>query len=519
MAYRKPPRELLEGLSMTPGVSHKERNRLLALFFVMAVVTAALLGGLDRFLGGMRRRLPTAEVVIPGEAESRPSPLVEIPETIPWTADPGFVEARIKEKTPEDRVTESPEALLKLAELVRLRPHAHFLLDPELRAERGFLTPDPADVLATPSKYRVRPVEFTGELVFAERVDTKAEFSVDVNFQYATQWTGMLKVASAKGDDRFVSFLGLDDGVEDLDRLVGRRVKLQGVFYRLRDVRAEGEMRTTAFVLAKKIVRALTVPATKELPADFAATIDDSARESQLVVYDDAFYRVFGYVFSNPPERVLGVDPPRAIASRDGWDRADDLRLKPVRIKGRVVQVRYEPFEYGNESFQLVRQSDAMATGWYTVYVASHDAEGLYVVGMKDRPVGCEEGADVEVDAIYFRRLLFKNRGSAHPADAPPNFDPSRHGLTRASVVFAPRQPVLLRPPAREIDAAFEWKILGVGAAVSLVLAIMVIRDRARVRRASEALRKHRGERLRTLGVDLTAVARRTFGGAKDGAG
>jgi hypothetical protein len=507
MSFRKTTSGSMHGIALTPGVTNRERNRLIVLFLLMTAVTAVLLGGFDRFFGDLRRSPPPDE--FPGEARSVLPPVEIGVEFVPWNADPIELDALIKDASPVGRGAPTPSALKRLADLTRRRPHSQFLLDPAYREFRGFLTPDVDDVFAHPSRYRAKPVEFAGVLASAERVDTAATFGADVNFGFASQWTGRLRVPGADGAERTVSFLGLDDAFGEPDQLVGSRVKLQGVFYRLSEIGVGGAATPTVFVLAKKLVRALSVPALKELPAGFAASIDDSTFDRQRTVYDDAFYAVFGYVFSNPPARVLGPDPPPTLASRDGWERATELRLKPVRVTGRVQQIRYEPFEYGGDSYQLVRPSDAFATGWYTVYVASLDGEGLYVVGCKDRPAGCEVGDDVEADGVYFRRLLFPNRGAVQPREAPLGYDRALHGLTKASIVFAPHGVrSVSAKPWREATDAFSFTIIALGVIVTLCLAVFVVRDRDLALRASAELRRAKSDRLKAQGIDLTRLAR-----------
>ena len=510
MALRKTPRRLLNDIGLNRGVSTKERARLIALFFVMAVITVAMLGGLDQTFSGLRRKAPATPIA----GESPPGETIDIGvEVVPWTFDPAFLEARLSEKTAEDRVKEYPEALNELAKQARLRPHTQFLLDPVYRESRGFLTPAPAEVFAAASAFRAKPVEFNGTLIDAVLVDTKSEFGVDLNFEFASQWIGTLRVddAADPAGGKLVTFLFLDEGAGQDPRrdLLNRRVKLQGVFYRLRDVRFDDRYETTLFLLGKKLVRALSIPALKTGVEELASRIDDTTEERQQVVYDDAFFESFGYAFLSTPETLRQRGDPVKITGRDGWDRAEDLRLSNVHLHGVVMHMAYEPFEYAGKPFELVRQGDAPCTGWYTTYVADARAEGLYVVGTMTRPSGVEKGSEVEVDGVYYKRLVFLNQGTAKPGEAPPGYDPVKHGRTKSSVLFATAPMRVVVPPKAEDQTAFKWSLLGVVCAGGVVLAFFVARDRRRAREIGDALRRHKSELLRARGVDLAAAARR----------
>jgi hypothetical protein len=514
MAYRTRSREIISGLEMSAGVTGKERARLIFLFVAMAGVTVAMLGGFDTLLAGFRRKPATGPVIDGGP----PVEKIDVVENVvPWTLDPKFIESRISEATEADRVKEYPEALREIAEHVRGRPHVNFLLDPAYRESRGFLTPDVSEVLAAPGKFRGKPLEFVGTLESADLVDTKDEFGVDLNYQFASQWSGTVRVESAAGPARLVSFLFLDDGAgEDPRRdLLGRRVKLQGVFYRLRDLKVGASFETSVFALGKRLVRALWVPALKAPPPDLKSRIDDATVERQRTVYDDEFYAAFGYAASNPPEELLAASPPTPIKHGDLWPMADEYRLKTVRFDGVVLRVAYEPFEYGGRTFELVRPTDAIATGWYTVYVAAPNAQALYVVGMKDRPDGFAVGSHVELDGVFFKRLVFANKGASDPAAAPPGFDPSQHGQTKAAIVFAVGPLREVRPPPQREMQPFMLGVMVVAAVAALGIALVVRRDRKIARELGDHLRRHKGARLRSSGVDLTSIAKTRLPGGK----
>lgn len=518
MALRKTPRKLLNDMGLAPGVSTKERTRLIALFFIMGVVTIAMLGGLDKTFAGFRRKGPPTPV----EGESAARETIDIGvEVVPWTFDPAFLEARISEKSVEDRVKEYPEALAELGRQFRLRPHTQFLLDPVYRETRGFLTPTPAAVLADPKFFRAKPVEFNGTLIDAALVDTKAEFGVDLNFDFASQWIGTLRIddPSDAGGGKLVTFLFLDEGAGQDPRrdLLNRRVKLQGVFYRLRDVRSDDRYETTVFLLGKKLVRALSIPTLTTDVKDLAARIDDSTEERQQNVYDETFFESIGYAFLSPPATLAARGEAKKIEGRDGWDRAEDFRLANVRLHGVVMHMAYEPFEYAGKPFELVRQSDAACTGWYTTYVADPRADGLYVVGTMTRPEGVEKGSEIEVDAVYYKRLLFLNRGTVKPGEAPPGYDPAKHGRTKSSILFATAPIRAIHPPKPEDRTVFKWTLVGVVCLSGSVLALFVARDRRRARELGDALRHHKSALLRSRGVDLTAAAQRTGDAAGPG--
>jgi hypothetical protein len=501
MALRKPSRRFVREFGSASGVSTKERTRLIALVFVMAVVTVAMLGGLDQLFAGMRRK--PASTAIPGEPGAA-TPIEIGVQVEPWRFDPAYLESRISEKSGEDRVKEYPEALLGLAQQVRLRPHGQFLVDPEYRDARGFLTPKAGEVLAEPTRFRAKPVEFNGTLIDAVRVDTKSEFGVDLNFEYASQWTGVMRLDGEAPDDpgRLLTFLFLDDGAGEDPRkeFLNRRVKLQGVFYRLRDIRSDDRYETTLFVLGKKLVRALSISAPTVPIDELAARIDDESPERQAVVYDDEFYDVFGYAFLSGPEALARRGEPRRIEGSDGWNRAAELRLANVRLHGVVLRVAYEPFEYGGRAFELVRKTDAPCTGWYTTYVADTRAEGLYVVGTMERPEGLQKGAEVELDAVYFRRLVFLNQGTAKPGEAPPGYDPAKHGRTKAAILFSPSPLRLVAPPPQEDRSLFRWTLLAVSVVAAAGIAFFVARDRRLARELGVSLRRRGGESFRARG-------------------
>ncbi|HYC77249.1 MAG TPA: hypothetical protein VEI02_06445 [Planctomycetota bacterium] len=504
MLHSHRSRRFAPDVGASGSLTGKERAKLFSLFLLMAVTTAAVFGGLDSLTRGLSPRRAVA--TIPGE----PAPKEELtvyPEVVRWTADPAWFDARVSEATPEDRVREYPEALKALADLVRFRPHQHFALDPEYREHLGFLTPTVDEVLEKPSGFRTKPVEFNGVLESAELVDTREAFGVDLNDRFASQWTGLVRVGEPGPEARYVSFLFFDVVEPDPPRLLGRQVRLQGVFYRKRDVKLGERYVTTAFVLGKKLTPALRVPRSTELSPDLAGRIRDAEINGQLVVYGDAFYEAFGYVNSNPPEHVLGADPPRVLQGRDGWDFSEELRLKPVRLRGRVMQIRYEPFQSEAGPYEMVRPSDAMATGWYTVYVSPTSEPFLYVVGLKDRPAGFEEGSEVEVDGLFYKRFAFQNRGTERPQDAPPEYDPKLHGRTRSAIVFAAGPLREMKPPPVRDQTGFALAVVTIALVIVVVFVVVVSRDRKRAREVGDALRRHKGARLRAHGVDLTRLA------------
>jgi hypothetical protein len=515
MSYRRRTREIISGLGLSHGVSSKERVRLILLFLMMAVVTVALAGGMDSLFSSLKTR-PSPSIDEPSDGPVEP---VEIADQVPkWDADPAYFERAVAEGSSSDRIREYPDALRALAELVRRRPHVQFLLDPDFKAVRGFLTPKPKAVFDDPKAFRAKPVEFNGVLEYAELADTKVEFGVDLNYEFASQWIGRVRLdPDGEGDPRgrVLTFLFLDDvGGADLVREhVGRRVKLQGVFYRLRDVKVGDAYETTLFVLGKKMVRALNVPVASD-PAPIVARIKDETETEQRTVYDDAFYAAFGYAFGNPPEATMGAAPPRELAPKDGWEEAEALRLKPVRVKGAVLRVAYESFESEGKRFDYVRPDDAIASGWYTTYLGTLDADAIYVLGTKEKPQGISVGSRIEAEGLLYKRLAFDNRGTARPEEAPPGYDARRHGVTRSTILFCPKPFVEIEPP--QIGQTTQTKILILVPAVLLagLFALLVARDGAGRKALAANLRLGRKKRLRAAGGGSSDAAKNPGGGA-----
>lgn len=480
------------------GISRSELLKLAILVVLAAVFTNLWLSDFQGGGGG-----PVApDTEVPSTQPGSPGTNVAVN---PWAPPVRVLNERIRQRSRADRVQNYPEALSILATLVRNRPYNHFLLDETYADVRGF-DPVPVEKLKDPGsslELRARPVEVAGEFKSGTYIGP-ADLGLDPE-GFKQLYRGVLSTSA--GPVEFLLFESGDqkEGGLKTSFIPGRRYKVHGVFYRVRDVRKTEERDgekilqyvTRPVVLAKEVFPVVPLKLREELPEDLEASIED-ARDVNSVQpppqNDWVFYELLGYILYHwdklpPPDaEVRWLEPVRAL------DRPEDYRLDYVQVRGELIYKRWESFRYKG-----MREGDAPLLGYWHLMVYQNNLPVSVLLPQEKLPEGISVGSVIKVPGLFWRVHAYRSKGQ---------------GRVRNPLVIATKAPVddfvRFRPP----DNIFIIGLMvGMGGLFAALLA-MLVRDRRRARQLEDRLRRQRRERHRQEGVDLNRLQ-----GPRDGPG
>lgn len=478
---------------MPGGLSSREWMRLMIFCLFGAIMTAVALW--------------FSQTDAPAEEFAPAAPKVEVANVVrpdrPWDPHKRVLNEMISETTRTDRVKVTPDALQLLATDVWDWPHEWFKHDAEREAVGGF-RPVSLEELCDINKSelnRGEPVEIVGYLVESGPLSLKDDLGLDPTpFETDTVFGGILR-----GDDgREARIILLARGETTVHFAPTARVRAQGVFYRLEDSKrpkadgGEAEYATLPILLTKKIAPLIPLELIDELPANFADSIVDAtdAGDKRRVLHKEwSFYQLLGYAMKHWGES--SSEKPILLEGRGYLERPEEYRLKSVRVRGQLIYLHWESFEYPES-----REGDAPILGYWHVMISDtnpgENAPVSVIIPTKELPAGFVKNSLVEVDGLYYRVLAYSGRAT------------QKHGsrINRTPVVIAT---VLPKEQPQKEEFSMQPLILGfvaVGLVLAFGLTFMLSRDRRRAAELEKKLRDHRIERRRTQGMDLNKDAR-----------
>lgn len=491
-------------LSNAPlGLSRREQFRLLVWFALGLVVAGLILKRLGPSDGS--EDIPT--VLTPVESSRPEGPPVDLTIGVPpWRPPLQRLNEIISEKTPIDRLKTFPEAFNILGDLVRKRPHTNFLHDPERKAVGGYERLLSVETISDPARgpdNRGRPVEIVGLARTSSPTDARAQ-GLDPEVFPAPLLSGILDVMGLP-----VRYLLVGSSDQDAATPIslltgGERIKLMGVFFRVADEVLEGTNASTTLpvIIAKRVVPALDLDVRDSLPERTADELQEAENHHILRAphQERTFYDVMGYLLGKGknlmPEGELQVLP----KGMGPLTRPDDFRLKPVRVRGYLVYLNKESFE-----FEDMRAEDGPTLGyWHAIVADANPAQNCPIsLAIPEPMVSPElkaffelpahkrgEGGSqiIEVDGLYYRVMAYQSQGPRK----------SKGPDVRMPLVIAATNVSLVAPAAQLNQRPFWIKIfLGLGVLIAILVA-MLLRDRKRSARLETELRAGRLERRRS---------------------
>ena len=483
------------------GRSSAELRRLVVLFVFGAMLTGVVLSVLDVDNGKPPDVVPRS----PQGGDLVSGPGSDDATILPWKTHAKALNALISDTGSRGRLeADRGEVINKLAIPLAQRPHYHFKYDPayatvggyELVPPKGLANPDNADA------HRGRPVEVVGTLL-KHSYANPADYELDEDVFIV-------------GKPLIEGLIRTDDGVEVkvLQPLTdsrttllfdNRRYKVMGVFYRLTEGGRDEVIRP--FILAKKITLALPLRLEDRLAPDLADRIreiedTDLGRAPQS---ESEFYEVVGYVLNKGAAAIPEGVEPITLIGRDPLNKPDDYRLKPVQVKGILVYLAKESFEYED-----MRKEDAPIRGYWHAIVSDADPDQNVPVSVlipaESLPRELEEWAYntdpderrhrplLDVKGLYYRLHAYEAQGGKR-----------RNREVHLPVIIAVGDPLatITRPGTPTDTSGFMVAFISVGAGLALVLVVMQIRDRQKSRSLDTHRRESRLERRKSQGMDL----------------
>ncbi|NRA95825.1 MAG: hypothetical protein HRU14_06400, partial [Planctomycetes bacterium] len=485
------------------GGNNAELRRLLVLFLFGATLTAVVLTVLD---------VPEDESWVDTDKSPAGDAVVTDPRsgdvTIPpWQTRAAALNALISDSGSRGRLEpDKAEAINKLAVPLARRPHYHFKHDPEYASVGGYARIPPKK-LANPENsdaYRGRPVEVVGTLI-KQSYANPADYELDEN-------------VFTVGKPLIEGVIRTKDGVEVkvLQPLTEERTtllfadrlyKVMGVFYRLVEGGRDKVIRP--FILAKKITPALPLRYKNKLAEDLADRIrkiedNDLGRAPQS---EGEFYEVVGYILKKGAAALEEQSDPRGaepitLVGRDPLNKPDDYRLKAVQVKGILVYLAKESFEYED-----MREEDAPIRGYWHAIVSDPEPDvnvpASVLIPSESLPRELEEWAYntdpnerrrrpmLEIKGLYYRLHSYEARGG-----------PRRTREVHLPVIVAVGEPLatMTKPGKGTGTSEFMAIFIGAGASLTVGLVFMATRDRQKARSLDARRRESRMERRQGQG-------------------
>lgn len=383
------------------------------------------------------------------------------------------------------------------------RPHVHFRDDPAFRDVGGYERVDPVEI-AKPENadtYRARPVEFIGMLIDQKWANPR-DYELDPGTFDPSRpiLEGRLKTDAGV----VIKFLVVQFGTKMEPLILNTRHKVMGVFYRLVD---GGDGSIHPFILATKATPALPLKLVDELSPDLATRIEkiedlELGRKPQT---EPEFLELVGYVLKNGRKAIPEGVEPELLRGREPQDEPGLFRLKPVRVKGILVYLNRESFEYED-----MREGDAPILGyWHAIVSDQNPDENVpqsVLFPFDSLPAELEQWAyarpnerkarpHIDVTGIYYRLHSYMARPDKH----------RRRKEVHLPVVVAVEQPIVTEGTgSKPTDTGgFLALFIGVGSGLALVLVLMLARDRRNAARLEEHIRETRLKRRKSQGMDL----------------
>lgn len=490
------------------GGHNAELRRLLVLFLFGATLTGVVLTVLDVD----EAELP---IVVPGSPAGEAAvsdPRSDDATIPPWKTWAKVLNALISDSGSRGRLeVDKAEAINKLAVPLAQRPHYHFKYDPEYAAVGGYELVPPKD-LANPENadaYRGRPVEVVGTLI-KHSYSSPADYELDA---------GVFTV----GKPLIEGVIRTDDGVEvkilqpttDARTTLlfqARRYKAMGVFYRL--VEGGRDKIIRPFILVKKITPALPLRLRDDLADDLAGRLREIEETPELLARapqnEPEFYEVVGYVLKKGEAALREqADPsgaePIMLRGRDPLNKPDDYRLKAVQVKGILVYLAKESFEYED-----MREEDAPIRGYWHAIVSDADPDvnvpASVLIPAESLPKELEEWAYntdpnerrnrpmLHVKGLYYRLHAYEAQGGKR-----------RNREVHLPVIVAVGEPLatITRSGTPTDATQFLVAFISAGAGLVFVLVFLLTRDRRKSRSLEAQRRESRVERRKSQGLNL----------------
>ena len=495
------------------GGNNTELRRLLVLFLFGATLTAVVLTVLDVDEDESLVVIDTSSAgdgVVPDPRSGD----VAIP---PWKTRAAALNALISDSGSRGRLeADRAEAINKLAVPLARRPHYHFKHDPEYASVGGYERVSPKD-LANPENseaYRGRPVEVVGTLIKQSYANPEDyELDEDVFMVGKPLIEGVIRTKDG------VEVKVLQPHTDERTTLLfaNRLYKIMGVFYRLVEGGRDKVIRP--FILAKKITPALPLRYEDELAEDLADRIrkiedNDLGRAPQS---EAEFYEVVGYILKKGVAALEEQSDPRGaepitLAGRDPLNKPDDYRLKPVQVKGILVYLAKESFEYDD-----MREEDAPIRGYWHAIISDPEPDvnvpASVLIPAESLPKELEEWAYntdpdetrqrpvLEIKGLYYRLHSYEARGGKR-----------RTREVHLPVIVAVGEPLvtIAKPGKGSGTAEFMVIFIGVGASLVVGLVFMAMRDRKKAQSLDAHRRESRMERRKSHGMNLNRRSEHT---------
>lgn len=473
--------------SLTPAPLRTGMGPIVFMVIVFAVMVVALVG-LDS-----RSKVPKP---VPVEEH----PIEEIITSVtPWDPDLDSW-GPVRDEAPDGQRDIPVAALRRALDRVSLRSWESLKVSPSTVVPDvvGFGRLDMRAALSAPSKLRGAPVEVVGTLLSIGVVDTFDTYG-DYKFPdgRVNAVEGLVRIRETlHGSSALVKFTLTEELAASPEGLIGRPIKLQGIFFKLQKLTDGGEFETGAWLVAKAIYPSFEIPESEDIRLTLLDDVID-ANVAEDVDQDffgqDALFHLLGHVVHNRDAIVEGEA--RTLKGREIQKllrNPDEFRGEVLEFTSRVLKVDHFDMEV---FFKQNAKGDNTVDEFWNTYVTVDGQIPVTVMWPKDPGL---EGLERR-DQVRIRGIFYRNWGYRAGKDG---FDRMR---VRAPLVIGVGE--IIRADVARSDGLdpLSW---GIGAFVLLVLGILAVVLRADRRRSQLFSETRRAKRQITRGgVDLNDVA------------
>lgn len=200
-----------------------------------------------------------------------------------------------------------------------------------------------------------------------------------------------------------VRFLMVDP-VKDEDMLMspGDPVKLQGVFFKLQEIDAEGERQVGPWILAKRLFRNFRIPGPDAVDLSTLASVRDvrDIKTSRHVLDDTQLFQLLGDVLHRPDRDRGPAEELTGKPIQNLLHKPEDFRGKKIELQARVLQVEEIPL--GAYFTENEEGDHALDTIWVT-YLTTDATVPLTVAWTKKPNIELEASDQVRLEAVFYR--------------------------------------------------------------------------------------------------------------------